>query len=223
MRAVSSPERVVHEQISQFGELLRQLRIILLFARVETDIFKHEHVAVFQFGNLGLNRFANGFVSLSHRLAQQFGEAYSRRSQTHGINKLALRTAQMARQNDLGTVLDQILDRRQRFADTRVVGDFAVFERHVEIDAHEYAFACYFYITDTFLVHDFNLHTRVLFQFNGIWGTTQRLHKKKRLRRVVRRRPFFRLDVCRWYMKMLHSLSISEKSGNNGLLFPLYG
>ena len=37
--------------------------------------------------------------------------------------------------------VEQVLDRRQRRADARVVGDRAVLDRHVEVDAHEHALA----------------------------------------------------------------------------------
>ncbi|MMZ68486.1 hypothetical protein D1872_311790 [compost metagenome] len=59
----------------------------------------------------------------------------------------------MACQNHFRAVFDQILDRRQRFANPGIVGNLAVLHRHIEIHADKHAFAGYFHITYTFLVH----------------------------------------------------------------------
>ena len=55
--------------------------------------------------------------------------------------RLALRPAEMRAQDDPRPVVDQVADRRQRRANARVVGDRAVGDRHVEVDAHEHALA----------------------------------------------------------------------------------
>ena len=45
VRAVARPERVVHVEVGQFGQLLRERRVVLLFFRVEADVLE-EHDAV---------------------------------------------------------------------------------------------------------------------------------------------------------------------------------
>ena len=63
-----------------------------------------------------------------------------RRQRERGIG--ALRAAQVGQSTTLGgAALEEELERRQRRADARVVGDAAVLERHVEVDADEDALA----------------------------------------------------------------------------------
>ncbi|MNV52044.1 hypothetical protein D3C71_1441170 [compost metagenome] len=154
MRTVSRAERVIYEQVSQFSELLSQFRIVLFFTRIETDILKHKHIAIVQFSDLRFNSFADSFISFGYRLAEQLGQTFSCTGKAHRINELTLRTAHVAGQNDLCTVLNQVFNRWKCFADAGIIGDLTVFHWHVEIYAYKYAFACYFYITDAFFVHD---------------------------------------------------------------------
>ncbi|MNY28177.1 hypothetical protein D3C86_1621360 [compost metagenome] len=154
MCTVSRAECVVDEQVSQFCELLSQFRIVLFFTRIETDILKHKHIAIVQSSDLRFHCITHSFISFGYRFAEQLGQTNSSTGKAHGINELTLRTAHVAGQNDLCTVFDQVFNRWKCFADTGIISNFTVFHRNVEIDAHEYAFACYFYITDAFFVHD---------------------------------------------------------------------
>ncbi len=54
---------------------------------------------------------------------------------------LAFRSPEMRRQDDRGALVERVLDRRQRRADARVVGNRAVLDRHVEVHADEDALA----------------------------------------------------------------------------------
>ena len=112
VRTVSSTKCVVHEQISKLGELLREFRIILLFTRVKTNVFKHEHIAVLHLVDLRFNSFAYGFIRFGYRLAQQFGQTLASWSQAQGFNDLSFWTTQMARQNNLRTLLYQVFNGR---------------------------------------------------------------------------------------------------------------
>ena len=53
----------------------------------------------------------------------------------------ALRPAEMREQDDLAALVGDLGDRRRRALDAGRVGDDAVLDRHVEIDAHQDAFA----------------------------------------------------------------------------------
>ena len=52
-----------------------------------------------------------------------------------------IRPAQVACEDNARTVIDQEFDGRECSANTRIVFDLAVFERYVEIYAHEHALA----------------------------------------------------------------------------------
>ena len=53
--------------------------------------------------------------------------------------RLALRPAEVRREDDRRAVVERVGDRRQRRADPRVVRDAPVLDRHVEVHAHEHA------------------------------------------------------------------------------------
>src|SRR4029077_13056339 len=53
---------------------------------------------------------------------------------------LSLRATQMAGENDCRALVDRVFDGGQRCANTCVVFNHAVFDRHVEVDADERAF-----------------------------------------------------------------------------------
>ena len=58
-----------------------------------------------------------------------------------GLRVAPLRPAQVRAEDQPRAALEQQLDRGQRRADARVVGDLAVLERHVEVDPGEHALA----------------------------------------------------------------------------------
>src|SRR5712692_7608274 len=78
-------------------------------------------------------------------------------SQRIFFHALAFWPAEMRHQNRFGIALTQIIDCRQTFADARVVRDVdlavAFFDRHVEIDPHQHAFAAYIEIAKGKLAH----------------------------------------------------------------------
>ncbi len=58
----------------------------------------------------------------------------------------------MRAKNYLRAVLSQLVYRGQSRSDTVVVGDFAVFQRYVEVNAHQHLFALYVQILDILLI-----------------------------------------------------------------------
>ena len=84
---------------------------------------------------------------------QQLGQALADRSQPQAVDDLAVRPAEVAGQDDVGARLQEVADGRDGGADARVVGDLAVRERDVEVDAHEDALAGDVRVADGQLVH----------------------------------------------------------------------
>ena len=67
----------------------------------------------------------------------------------------------MRHQNCFRALFSQIIDRRQTFANARVIGDdhfaIALFQRHIEIDPHEHAFIAHVEIANGQFGHDQSL------------------------------------------------------------------
>ena len=88
-----------------------------------------------------------------HVPPEQLGQPLPDRPQAQAVGDLAVRAAEVAREDDLGARLDQRHDRRDRGPDARVVGDLAVRQRDVEVDAHEDALAGDVRVADREFVH----------------------------------------------------------------------
>src|ERR671937_2688645 len=117
MGPVSRAEGVVHVQVELVGELPCELDVVLRLAPVETRVLEKTNARIVD--ELPQPRL--------HRLQGQ-----------RGI--LSLRPSEMRGENDLRrSALQEKLDRGQGCSNARVVGDAAVLERYVEVDAHEEA------------------------------------------------------------------------------------
>ena len=62
----------------------------------------------------------------------------------------------MAHQDQGGSLVENILDRRKRGLDAFIVGDFAAFHRDVEVHPHQDALALQVNIFYGFLIHEFS-------------------------------------------------------------------
>src|SRR6266404_5590998 len=91
-----------------------------------------------------LRNAANRLGAENDRMIDERMQMIADWSQRIFFHTLAFWPAEMRHQNRFGIVLTQIIDRRQTFADARVVGDVdlavALIDRDIEIDAHEHAF-----------------------------------------------------------------------------------
>ena len=115
MRTVGRAERVVDVEVHSLRQLARGRRVVLRLAGQKARVLEHANAVI----------------------GQELREpGRDRRDRERGID--ALRTAQVRAHDDLGrAALEQELERRQRRADPRVVGDATVLERHVEVAADE--------------------------------------------------------------------------------------
>ncbi len=151
--AVRRPERVVDVDVGVGRELRGELRVVGLFLGVEPEVLEQQQLPRSQAleGILG----AEPERVPRHRdvATQQFGEALADGPQAQAVGHLAVRPAEVARQDHPGTLLDEQQDGRDRGPDPRVIGDLAVGQRDVEVDADEDAFAGDVGVADGELVH----------------------------------------------------------------------
>ncbi len=109
------------------------------------QVFKQQHLAGLELAGHFAGDFADAVGREGHvdvfaqLLVEQFAQAVDHRAQRILRIRLALGTAEVRGQNDLGLVPEGVGDGGQRGHNAGVVGDGrAVFsERHVEIDADE--------------------------------------------------------------------------------------
>ena len=140
--AVGGAEGVVHVHLGQTSQLFSETGFVLLFLGKETHVFEQHHIAIGHGVHLGFSIRADAAVGLGHGLTQQFAQAGGHGGEAHGVVHLTLGTAEVSRQDHLGALADQVVDRGQGGADAGVVGDrTGLVQGHVEINPHENAFA----------------------------------------------------------------------------------
>ena len=178
MRAVRGAEGVVDKNpaVAEFGEFLREIFLLLLHLGlgglllfvgrgighlglaflflIETGVLDQKHLAGFQ--GLG-HRHGFGADTIRpelDRLAEKFLEASGDGLEAEFLLvTFALRAAEMAHQDDRTAVVKHVLDGRNRRRDARVIGDFSVFDRYIEIHAAQHAASFEIHIANGFFVH----------------------------------------------------------------------
>ncbi len=154
MGAMSGAEGIANEQaIAKLGELLREGFVVLFFFGVEAHVFEKEDAAVGEGSAFGFGVGADAIVCEGDWAFQELFEFFcGGREGILGI-RATFRPAQMRGEDEASTFLDGEAKSGKSFADARVVGDDAVFERDVEVDADEDALAVEVEIVDGELVH----------------------------------------------------------------------
>ena len=111
---------------------------------------QQHNIAVTHGGNSSLGVLAdNGVVvSKGDGLAELLAQADSNGGQAELSLGAVLRLAQVAAQDDLGAIIDQLFDGRQGRVDAVVVGDDAVLHRNVEVAANQHALAGVIFIVN---------------------------------------------------------------------------
>jgi hypothetical protein len=143
--AVGAAEGVVDVDVAERGELLREDGIVGLLFSVKAKIFKQERLARLKIeshlaGNGTDTVWRERYVFvIAEDVIEHGAEMIDERAKTHRGDGFAFGAAEMRTEDDLRLVAQGVLDGREGFADASVVGDDAVFERHVEVDADENA------------------------------------------------------------------------------------
>ena len=115
-------------------------------------VFQHHDIAVLHGSDFCISSSAvsNENDFLTQELAQVVG------NDLHGGvagDALFIGSAHVAHEDELAALFDHIFDGGESALDTGIVFDHAFFNRHVEVNAHDHAFAFEFHITQSFLVH----------------------------------------------------------------------
>ena len=88
-----------------------------------------------------------------HFFSKELREARGDRFETEFGFSFALRPSEVRHEDDARTLLGEPLDGGQRRADPPIVGDLAVLERNVEVDAHEHTSSAGFEVFQEQLLH----------------------------------------------------------------------
>ena len=155
VRAVARPERVVHVQVGEIRELLRERRVVLLLFLVEADVLEHDEVVALgaRRGDRLHGRLADAVLGEGHLALQQRRQVIGHRLQAELGARPALRPPEVRREDHRRAVLQRVRDGGQRRPHPRVVLDAPLLDRDVEVDADEDALAGEIEIADGQLRH----------------------------------------------------------------------
>ena len=134
------------------GHVVLFLDLALLLG-VEAGVFEHDHVAGLHRGDFLVGIRA---VRRKHdRLAEQLRQIFRDRLQAEiSLVSLFRRTAEVAHQHEAAAVVEHVFDRRERTLDPGIILDDPVFDRNVEVHAHNDALAFEIDVAKSFLIHD---------------------------------------------------------------------
>ncbi len=135
---------------------------------MEAGIFEHEYFARFEGFRHGFHFRSNAVWCHLDRDPQVPGQHFRSRFQAELGVRSAFWTAQVAHQEQRGTLFEHILDRRQCCLDAFVVGNNAFIHRDVEVHPHQHTLALQVNIFYGFFVHILHLHIRRIILAEGI-------------------------------------------------------
>ncbi len=152
---MAGAERVIHIAVRQGSQFLGELLDVLGFFLAEAGVLQQHDVAVLHRRHSSLCVVADHRVVIGEHdgLTQQFAQANRHGCQRELLFRAVLRLAQMAAQDDLCAVSDQLLDGRKRGHDALVVGDLAVLHGDVEVTANQHLLARNLDVVNRFLSH----------------------------------------------------------------------
>ena len=110
---------------------------------MEAEIFEQEGLAGFQVGGHLAGDDADavggeGYVRIiAEDVVEHAAKVGDEGAEAHRVDGLALGAAEVRAEDDLGLVAEGVFDGGESFADAGVVGDDAVLQRDVEVDADE--------------------------------------------------------------------------------------
>ena len=156
---MGAAEGVVYVEVAERGELGGELGIIGLLLGMEAQVLQQQGLA-----GLELARHLQRDVADAVRrkcdvlreiedLFEQQAQTRHQWAQTHRLHWLALGPAEVRAQDDLGLVAKSVLQGGKGLADAGVIGDEAVLQGDVEVDADEHALVGQIQVTNRKLRH----------------------------------------------------------------------
>ncbi len=117
--------------------------VVGFFFRMEAEVFEEERLAGFEVGGHLAGDCADavggeGYVLVvAEDVIEQAAKVGDQGAKAHGLDGFAFGAAEVGAEDDFRFVAQSVLDGRERLADAGVIGDDAVLERDVEVDADE--------------------------------------------------------------------------------------
>jgi hypothetical protein len=132
MGPVDGPESVLDKEVGQPRQVSGQVRIVFGLAGFEAGVLEEDHLPGKGIGHRPLDRRTHDLIKLSNRKTAELRKASGNRIQGK-LGFPVLGSTQMAAYGDLGPGFSQTIDGFERCHDAKVVADFTVVERNVEV------------------------------------------------------------------------------------------
>ena len=137
MCAMRGAERVVDEDVAKFCDLLREDRIVLLFAGMEARVLQKKDIAILELRDGRFRDVADAIIGECHLTPNSFGERLRNRLQRHGRHDLALRPVEMGQHDHPRALFRKLADGGRLAVDAQRVADLAILHWHVQVGADE--------------------------------------------------------------------------------------
>ncbi len=138
--AVRGAERVVYVDVAELRERGRQLRVVAGLAGLVADVLEHQDLARVEVPGERADLLADDPRRERHVGAAQLGQPVGGGPHRE-LGLAVLRAPQVRDDDEARAAAEQLVQRRQRRPDPRVVGDLPVLQRHVEVDPDEHPLA----------------------------------------------------------------------------------
>src|SRR5690349_20513960 len=110
MGAVRSTEGIIDIEIAERGQLLRKGWIVLLFLRVEAQVFQQQDLARLQRSGLRFDLRPDTIGCHQNRSAQQFTQALSNGRETQLLDHFSVWAAQVRHKDERSPGIENVLD-----------------------------------------------------------------------------------------------------------------
>ena len=123
MRPVRSAKSIVYIKIAKLGERLGEFWVVCFFTGLKTNILQQRDIAVLHVLNDFLRHIASGVVTEDDRLMNERMQIFADRAKRIFLRRFPLGPAKMRHQNNFGAMFAKVIDGRQAFPDSGVIGD----------------------------------------------------------------------------------------------------
>jgi hypothetical protein len=148
MGAVRCAECIVHEDIAIRCEPLGERWIVALLTGVEANVLKQKQFARSQAANGIVSTNAKRIASRWHIDANKLCQSLRCGSQTQAVYNATIWSAKVRHDHDRCAAIKERLNGWNGGTDARVINDFPVGERHIEVDAQQHALPLHVELTD---------------------------------------------------------------------------
>ena len=127
----------IRRGVAQSGQAAGEVGIVGLLLQMEAQILQQQDLSSPHFVRHSLDFASDAVGSHPHFPLQQLFELAGGGCKRQARRRSALGPPKMGHQDQSGPTLQQVKQRRQRTADSGVVGDRSIVQRHVEVDADQ--------------------------------------------------------------------------------------